>query len=347
MLIRPSFYSVFPPNALNNKDVVTVHLGNAHGQVIQIRMLDSKVSSSNVTELRFELSIENAKPLILRLNYTGLPINLLMQVQAGLLDSQDYSSLPAGNLSDFLLDQLSPGEMCSRLGSYVRDRTITSTLLGNEYLSRLKVSKPINVDEPDSFLKRNQTQTLHEKLISINEAGHDSCAGEVGSRQIAALIEAVLGSYVAIEEVFKNPLCFAGASLPMSFSTQMAAWLKLQDLIVAAKNKKPNGIFASSRITYSANAVEKFLSNEKIPLMVTGGHQGLDLILENYAQKQFIPIIKMPKRDLHQDHLLQLIGQQFISDKDHWKSRGAQGRMVFKAFELDHIKQCVPLINTL
>lgn len=349
MLIRPSFYSIFPPNVLNSLERVSVHLGDASGRVVQLRLQGDWVGAANQEQgikLNLELlNPEDGSSVILNLTHRNLPLNLLMQVQSSLSSLSSDSSLrglPAGNLTDFLLDQLSPGEMCSRLGSYVRDRAVTPTLLRPEYLSRLKVGA-FAADYPSPLLQRNQTQTLYEKLNTIQESG--ACAGEIGHRQISALIEAVLGSYIAIEQVFKNPWCFAGAALPMLFSTQMAAWFRIACFVRESESAKTQGVLSSSRIGYPSDLVEAYLGKEDIPLIVAGGHQGLDSLLESYAQKRWIPFLKIPKRELHQDYLLRLIGKQLISKKDHWTSRGSQGRMARAALNLSHIRQCVPLIK--
>ncbi|MBE0506063.1 MAG: hypothetical protein IBX50_04990 [Marinospirillum sp.] len=349
MPIHPSFYSVFPLGALKKRDQPTeIHLGDSSKSVVYLRVLSTSAGSEDGKHsvyLSIEVSSEEGvDPVTLNLTHRNMPLNLLMQVQSGLSDHKNLKNLPMGNLVDFLLDQLNPGEMRSRLGSYIRNRDITPTLLRPEYLDRLKVSAPCNYGAlQPAFKQRQQTLTLHEKLALINQI--DTCAGEKAHQQTTALIEAVLGSHVAIEYVFASPWVFAGAALSMPFAVQMNAWTLLASMINQSGTKAATGLLSSSRINYPPESVEAFL-DQGISLIVVGGHQGLDALLEQCAAQRFIPLLKIPKRDQHQDRLLQLIGQQLISDKDHWTSRGAQGRMARTALQLAHIRQAVPAPQT-
>lgn len=331
MLIRPSFYAVFPPNALKLHTPITIHLGDADGKDIQACLLSNRVTAdcknNESIELKIELKVPNAEPILLDIVYSNMNFNLLVQVQKALSANAQYRDIPAGNLADFILDQVRPGETYSRLGNYVRDRSTNQTVSRSGYLGRLKVN----------------ASTLNEKLESIRQQG--GCAGDIGRKQIKAIIEAVLGNYAATREVFKDPWCFAGASLPASFSTQMAAWSRIAELISHSNTSESKGVLSSSRITYSKDAVQNFLNQQDIPLAIVGGHQWLDVLLKEHAEQNGIPLLKVPKRQQHQDFLLRLIGQQLISEKDHWTSRGAQGRMARSALGCDHIKQHIPVAS--
>lgn len=335
MLIRPSYYSIFPPNALVGQDAVNVHLGDAASSALQVRFLD-RWNEEQCLNVKLEVGLEGAQPVALDLQYRNMPFNLLIQVQCFLSLNPDLRKIPAGNLTDFLLDQFSPGEMQSRLGSYVCDRSITPTLLRPEYLSRLKACFNSNDSLSSNDFNKPENFTLGDKLLAADS-----------DHQASVLIEAVLSSHTAIESVFENPWCFAGARLPIPFTKQMAAWSKLAHLVKNANSDKSLGILSSSRIKFSNDALESYLDthHQNAALIAAGGHQGLDTQLETYATEHAIPFIKIPKREQHQNYLLGLVGWQFITNKDHWTLRDAQGRMARKAVDLKHIKQCIPLLN--